>query len=69
MENMPIFEWSPGNTILDEQEDEEDFDNLINDLQHYHNDEDNIDYVPDDSDGDDDSLGSWEAEYSTMDKE
>ena len=40
MENWPIFERSPGNIVLDEKEDEEDFDNLINDLQHHHNDDD-----------------------------
>ena len=40
MENRPIFNWSPGNIILDEQEGEEFFDNLINDLQHHHNDDD-----------------------------
>ena len=68
MENGPIFEWIPGNIVFDEQEDEEDFDNLINDLQHHHNDDDYSDYVPDDSDGYVYSLGSWEAEYAVMDK-
>ena len=32
MENRPIFEWSPGNIILENQEDDEFFDNMINDL-------------------------------------
>ena len=66
MENEPIFERIPGNIVLDEQEEEEYFDNLINDLQHHHNDDDDRYYVPDNSDGDDDSLGSWEAEYAAM---
>ena len=39
---------------------------MINDLQHHHNDDDNSNYVPDNSDGDNDSLVSWEAEYSAM---
>ena len=69
MENGPIFEWIPGNIVLDEKEDKEDFDNLLNDLQHNHNDDDDRDYVPDDSDGDDDILGSQELEYSAMDEE
>ena len=57
MENGPIFEWSLGNIVLDEQEDEEYFENLINDLQNHHNDDKGRDYVPDNYDGDDDSLG------------
>ena len=57
MENGPIFEWSLGNIVLDEQEDEEYFENLINDLQNHHNDDEGRDYVPDNYDGDDDSLG------------
>ena len=44
---------------MDEQEDEEYFDNLINDLQYHHNDDDGSNYIPYDSDEDDDSLGSW----------
>ena len=52
MENGPIFEWSPGNIILDKQEDKEYFDNLINDLQNHHNDDNGSDYVPDNYDGD-----------------
>ena len=46
---------------MDEQEDREDFDNLINDLQHHHNDNYDRNYVPENSDEDDDSLGSREA--------
>ena len=69
MENGPIFEWSPGNIVLDEQEDKEDFSNLINDLQRHHNDEDDSNYVPDNSDGGDYSLGLWEAEYAVTEKE
>ena len=69
MENGPIFEWIPGNIILDKQEDEEVFDNLINDLQHHHNDDNYSDDVPDYSGWDDDSLGLWEAEYAAMDEE
>ena len=42
---------------MENQEDEEDFDNLINDLQHHHNDDNGSKYVPDDSDGDDNILG------------
>ena len=68
MENGPIFEWVPGNIVLDEQQDEEDFDNLINNLQHHHNDEYDIYYVPENADEYDDSLGSQEAEYVAMDK-
>ena len=44
------------------------FDNLIKDLQHHHNGDDGRKYVPDDSDGNDDSLGLWEAEYAAMDE-
>ena len=62
-EKGPIFEWSPVNIILDQQEDEEDFDNPINDLKHQHNDDDNSDYIPENSDGDDGSLGSQEEKY------
>ena len=69
MENGPIFEWSPGNIILDKQEDEEYFDNLINDLQHQHNDDEDRGYVQEDYDADDDRLGSWDAEYVSMEKE
>ena len=45
MENGPIFELSQGNIILDDKEDEEDFENMINDLQHHHNDDNNSNYV------------------------
>ena len=69
MENGTIFEWIPGNMLLDDQEDEEVFDNLINNLQHHHNDENVSNYVPDNSDGDNDILGSWEAEYASMEEE
>ena len=69
MENRPIFEWIPWKFLLEEQKDEEYFDNLINDLQHHHNDYNDSDCVPDGSCGDDNSLGSWEAEYSAMDEE
>ena len=68
MKNGPIFEWIPGNIVLDKQEDEEDFDNPINDLKHQHNDYDNSDYIPENSDGDDNILGSWEAKYAAMDE-
>ena len=51
-----------------EKEYEEDFYNLINDLQHQPNDDVDINYVRDDYDGDDDSLGSREAEYAAMDE-
>ena len=54
---------------MDEQEDEEYFDNLINDIHHQHNDGNDSDYVPYNSDEDDDILGSWEAEYDAMDEE
>ena len=69
MENGSIIECSPGSIIFGEQEDKEIFDNLINDLQHHHNDDNNSDYVPDNYVGDDNSLGSWEAEYAAMDEE
>ena len=61
MKNGPFFEWIPGNIILDKQDDEEDFDSLINDLQHHHNYDEGRDYVPHGSYEDEDSLGSWEA--------
>ena len=61
MKNGPIFEWRPGNIILDEQEHKEDSDNLMNNLQHQHNDNNGIEYVPDNYYGDDNSLGSREA--------
>ena len=51
----------PRKIVLDEQEDKEDVYNLINYLQHHHNDDNDSDYVPDDSDGDDNILGSWKA--------
>ena len=69
MKNGPIFEWIPGNIILYEQNYKEYFDNLIHDLKHHHNDDNNIDCVQDNSDEDDDSLGSWEAECAEMDEE
>ena len=69
MENRPVFEWIPGKIVLDEQEDEKYFENLINDLQHHHNNDYYSKYLPDGSDGDDSSLGSREAEYSAMDEE
>ena len=59
MKNGSVFEWILGNIILDEQEDEEDFYNLINYLRYHHKYDDNINYVPDDYDEDDDILGSW----------
>ena len=68
MENRPIFECIPGSIVLYEKEYEEDFYNLINDLQHQPNDDVDINYVRDDYDGDDDSLGSREAEYAAMDE-
>ena len=66
MEKGPIFEWSPVNIILDEQQGEGFFDNLINDLLNHHNYDDDSNYVPDDSGGDDNSLGSWEIEQAAM---
>ena len=48
----------PGNVVLDDQEDEEYFDNLINYLQLQHSDDNGSDYVSDDYDGDDDIIGS-----------
>ena len=61
IKNGPIFEWIPGNIIMDKEEDEEDFDNLINYLQHYRNYNNDRYCVPDAFDEDDDSLGSWES--------
>ena len=58
----------PGTIILGEQEDEEDFDDRIHDIQHQHNDENSSNYVPNSSDEDDESLGSWEAKYVAMDE-
>ena len=69
MKNGSIFEWSPVNIILDKQEDEEVFDNLINYLKNHHNCDYGSEYVPDNSDGDENSLGSREEEYATMDQE
>ena len=54
---------------MDKQEYEEVFDKLINYLHHHHNYDNGSDYVPENSDGDDNSLGSWESEYSAMDEE
>ena len=54
---------------MDDQEDEEYVDNLIHDIQHHHNYDDNSDYVPDDSDEDDNILWSWESECIAMDEE
>ena len=36
MKNSPIFEWIPGNIIMYEQYYEEEFANLLNDLQFFH---------------------------------
>ena len=58
MKNEPIFELIPGSITLEEQALKVYFDNLINYLQNHHNDEDDSDYVTDDSDEDDNSLGS-----------
>ena len=54
---------------MDDHEEKEYFENLINDLKHHHNDDNDSDNVPDNSDGDDDILGSWEQKYATMDEE
>ena len=54
---------------MDEQEDEEDFDEMIHDIQHHHIDDVNSYYAPDDFDEDDNSLGLCESEYVAMDKE
>ena len=69
MENGPVLEWSTGNIVLDMQEDKEIFHKLINGIQHHDNDDNNSDYVTDNYNVDDDRLGSWEAEYDSMDKE
>ena len=69
MENEPIFEWSPWNIVLDEQEYKEDFNNLINDLHHHHNYDNYSNYLPHHYDGDYYRLGSWKAEYAAMDEE
>ena len=53
MEDGTIFEWSQGNIILGNQEDEEYFENLKNDLQRHNNDDNDSNYVPDNYDGDD----------------
>ena len=68
MGNGPIFEWSPGNIILEDQEDKEVFDNMVNYLQHHHNNDNDSNYVTDGSGGDYDRLGSREAEYTAMDE-
>ena len=36
MKNGPIFEWIPGNIIMDKQDDEEYFNKLPNDMQYHH---------------------------------
>ena len=43
MGNGPIFEWIPGNIILDHQEEKEFIDDLINDIQYQHNDDNDSD--------------------------
>ena len=68
MKYGPIFEWIPGNIILDKQVEKEYFYNLINDLQHHHNDDNGRNYVPESSDEDENILATWEAEYVAMDK-
>ena len=45
------------------------FDKMINDLQHHHNDDEDSDYVPDDSDEYENIIGSREAEYDAIDEE
>ena len=57
MKNGPIFEWIPGNITMDKQYDKEDFNDLLNNLQCRHDNDDNSDYVPGDSNYDKDSIG------------
>ena len=66
IKNGPVFEWIPGNIILDYQEEKEGFYNLINNLQHHHNDEDDSDYVTDNSYEGENRLESWKDEYFAM---
>ena len=68
MKNGPIFKWILGNIILDDQEEEEYFEDLIHDLQHHHNGDNDSDYLPDDYDEDDDSLGYCKSEYVSVEE-
>ena len=42
---------------------------MINDLNHHYNGNNGSEYVPDDSDEDDNILWSWESECIAMDEE
>ena len=54
---------------MDNHDDEEDFNDLLNDLQYRHNNDVDRDYVLGKPDNDEGIIGSREAEYSAMDKE
>ena len=58
MKNCPIFEWISANIIMDDQDDEEDFKKILNDLRYRHNDNYSRYYVQNKSDDDNDSIGS-----------
>ena len=53
---------------MDEQDDEEDFNDLLNDVQYRHNDDDS-DYILDESDDDKDSIRSWETDCTATEEE
>ena len=53
---------------MDEQESEEYFKNLLNDLWYRHSNDDNSNYVPEKYDYDEGSIVSWETKYSAMDE-
>ena len=54
---------------MDRQDDEEYFNNLLNDLQYGPRDNEDSNYVLDEFDDDEDSIGLWEAWYPVMDEE
>ena len=52
---------------MENHDDEEDFNNLLKDLQYRHNNNVGRDYVLGKSDNDEGIIGSWESKYTAID--
>ena len=68
-EKYPIFEWIPGTIITDKQEDQEDFNDLLNYQKYCQTNDNGSDYVPYKYDNEENIIGSQEAKYPAMDEE